>query len=111
MPWAYAAMLAAALLVTLVCILLLVGGRRIRSWRIGLLMAALVGAAGWTFFTVAAPVTVPVAGDQQGAECVVNAFGENPDRRVDLESRCGQALANADRESPPLLEVLPSSDP
>lgn len=92
MPWAYAAMLAAALLVTLVVVVIVVGGKRIRTRHQALLVAALMGAAAWTFFRVGAPVTVAIAADPQGAECVVNALGENPGRSVQWDTRCGKAF-------------------
>jgi len=67
--------------------------RREMKPRLLLLLLAAATAGLWTFFTVGAPVMVQVPQDPQGAECLVDPFGENPGRVVPWQSDCGQALA------------------
>ena len=67
--------------------------RDIRAPRVWLLLAAGVTAAMWAFFTVGAPVMVSISQDPQGAECLVDPFGDHPSRTVSWTSDCGHAFA------------------
>ena len=91
--WGYLAMLLLPLLLIVTVVLAVVRRRGLRSPQMGLLIVAAVAAGLWTFFTVGAPVMVPIPEDPQGAECLVNPFGDNPDQSVYWDSDCGRALA------------------
>lgn len=81
-------------LVIVAALFAVVRRREIRSPRVWLLVAAAVTVGTWTFLTIGATVTVPdPRGDPRGTECVVNPFGDNPDRAVRWSGDCGQALA------------------
>jgi hypothetical protein len=67
--------------------------RRDMTPRLSLLLLAAATAGLWTFFTVGAAIMVQVPRGPQGAECLVNPFGDNPGRVVPWQSDCGQALA------------------
>ena len=90
--WASFGLLLLPVLLIASLMLAVVRRREVTSPRLWLLIVAAVSAGLWTFFTVGQSVRVPITDDPQGAECVNNAFGENPDLSVNRGSDCGQAL-------------------
>jgi hypothetical protein len=90
--WAYLGLLLLPVLLTASLVLAVVRRKEVTSPRLLLLIGAAVAAGLWTFFTVGQSVRVPITGDPQGAECVNNAFGENPNLSVDWGSDCGRAF-------------------
>jgi hypothetical protein len=90
--WGYLGLLLLPILLIASVVLAIVRRREIRSPKIGLLIVAAVASGLWTFFTVGAPVMVPIPEDPQGAECLLNPFGENPEGRVHWDGDCGQGL-------------------
>jgi hypothetical protein len=90
--WGYLALLLLPVLLAAAVALVAVR-RRDTTPHLWLLLLAATAAGAWTFFTVGASVMVPSTQDPQGSECVVNPFGDNPDRVVSWESDCGKALA------------------
>jgi hypothetical protein len=89
--WGLLALLLLPVLVAAMGVLVSVRRREMKP-RFLLLLTAAAAAGLWTFVTVGAPVMVPIPQDPQGAECLVDAIGENPDRVVPWQSDCGQAL-------------------
>lgn len=90
--WGYLALLLLPILLAALTTLVVVrrGGTAQRTW---LLVLVAVAAGTWTFFTIGAAVRVPIPQDPEGAECVVNPFGDNPDGVVPWDSVCGRALS------------------
>lgn len=91
--WGYLVLLLVPAMVIVAALFAVVRRRDIRSPRVWLLVTAGVAAGMWAFFTVGAPVMVSIPDDPQGAECLVDPFGDNPARTVSWTSDCGQALA------------------
>lgn len=91
--WGYLVLLLVPAMVIAAALFAVVRRRDIRSPRVWLLLAAGAAAGTWAFFTVGAPVMVSIPQDPQGAECLVDPFGENPARTVAWTSDCGQAFA------------------
>ena len=93
MTWAYVGLVAVAAL--LAAVLLFVATRprdRIISGTSAILVLAALGVGAWTFFTVGSDVRVPIAEDPDGAVCLVDPIGDNPERTVPWDSDCGEAL-------------------
>lgn len=91
--WGYLVLLLVPAMVIVAALFAVVRRRDIRAPRVWLLLTAGVVAGMWAFFTVGAPVMVSIPDDPQGAECLVDPFGDNPARTVSWTSDCGQALA------------------
>ncbi|MFT3871158.1 MAG: hypothetical protein QM714_00715 [Nocardioides sp.] len=90
--WAYLVMLMLMALLVVSLVLVVVRRTELTSPWLLLLIAAAIGAGLWTFFTVGQSVTVPIAQDPEGAVCLIDAWGDNPDLSVDWGSDCGRAL-------------------
>jgi hypothetical protein len=90
--WGYLGLLLLPILLVASLVLAVVRRKEVTSPRLLLLIVAAVTAGLWTFFTVGQSVSVPITDDPQGAECVNNGWGDNPDLSVDWGSACGQAL-------------------
>jgi hypothetical protein len=90
--WATLGLLLLMILLIASLVLALVRRKEVTSPRLWLLIVGAVAAGLWTFFTVGQSVTVPITDDPQGAECVLDPWGQNPDRSVDWGSDCGRAL-------------------
>ena len=92
LPWGWLALLVLPLLLAAATTLVVIRRRDVRP-RLVLLLVATVAAAVWMLLTVGGSVMVPIPEDPQGADCLVNPFGDNPSREVSWESDCGRALA------------------
>jgi hypothetical protein len=90
--WGYLVLALLPLLVVAAVALLIV-----RAWDVsplvGVLLVATLMAGLWTLLTIGDAVLVPIAQDEDGAECLVNAFGGNADQGVSWGSPCGRGLA------------------
>src|SRR4051794_4687721 len=84
----YLALLLAPALVIVAGLFEVVRRREIKSPRVWLLITAAVTAGLWTFLTIGAPVMVSIPQDPQGAECLVDPFGDNRDMTASWTSDC-----------------------
>jgi hypothetical protein len=90
--WGHVGLVVVAILLSSVLLLVLAHRGRVLTVHRGLLVGFALGAVAWTFFTLGAPVMVPSDADPQGAECLVNPIGDNPDYVVPWDTECGRAL-------------------
>jgi hypothetical protein len=91
--WGHLGLLLLPILLIASVVLAIVRRREIRSPWIGLLIVGAVASGLWTFFTVGSPVVVPIPGDPQGAECLMNPFGDSPEGQMHWDGDCGHGLA------------------
>ena len=92
LSWAYVGYTVGLAVLVLALTLLVVMGWRDSGWASRLLVLATLACGIWSAFWVATSVHVPNPEDPDGAECLMDPFGDNPDHTIDWDSDCGRAL-------------------